>query len=71
MAKPKTLSPEIILLIGNILLKYGPAVARQIKALFEKDDPTVEDWEAVFALAEKSYDDYVGPRPPVAGGGKK
>jgi hypothetical protein len=64
----KTLSPDIILLIGNILLKYGPAVARAVKALFEKADPTSADWEAVFALSEKPYEDYINP--PLTGGKK-
>ena len=47
------------ILIAQALLKYGPAVARGIAELFEKPNPTLADWEKVFVLAEKSYDDYV------------
>ena len=50
------------LLIAQALIKYGPAAARAIAALFKKDEPTMEDWEKVFAIAEKSYDDYVKPK---------
>ena len=47
------------ILIVQSLIKYGPEVARAIAAIFQKSDPTPAEWEAVFKLAEKSYDDYV------------
>lgn len=53
----------MILLVGQILLKYGPATARAIKLLFEKGAPSFSEWEAVFSLAEKSYEEYT--KPPV------
>lgn len=56
------MSPAIILLIAEALLKYGPALARQYHALFTKTTPPTDaEWEALFKLAEKSYDDYVRP----------
>lgn len=64
------MDPATVALIASALVKYGPAVARQLAGLFSKQSVTLEDWEQVFALAEKSYDDYVkspasvGPIPP-------
>jgi len=49
------------LLIAEALLKYGPGLARGLADLFSKPAPTLEDWEKVFALAEKPYSDYVKP----------
>lgn len=51
---------EIILLA---LVKYGPAFAREIHALFQKEKPTEADWETLFKKAEKSYEDYTKPTP--------
>lgn len=53
---------EIIMLA---LVKYGPGFARQVHALFQKKEVTKADWEALFVLAEKSYEDYVKPLPPI------
>jgi|GEM_PF-2663955 len=52
---------ETTLLIAQLLLKYGPGVAAVVAALFEKKEVTLEDWQKVFAMAEKSYDDYTKP----------
>lgn len=49
---------EIILLA---LVKYGPAFAREVHAMFQKKNPTAADWEALFLKAEKSYEDYTKP----------
>jgi hypothetical protein len=47
-------------LIIQALIIYGPAAAAAIKAVLMKEDPTKEDWDAVFnAAAQKSYDDYI------------
>ncbi len=53
------MTPEIAILIAQMLVKYGPAVAREVKLLLQKKDPTLEDWEKVFALAEKPYEAYI------------
>ena len=50
------------LLIAELLLKYGPTVAREIVNLFAVAAPTPGDWEKVFSLAEKSYEAYVKPK---------
>lgn len=55
------MNTEVALLIGQALVKYGPTVARALAALFLKDEPTLDDWENVFALAEKPYEAYVAP----------
>lgn len=52
---------QLALIIAEALVKYGPTVARAIAEIFEKKTPTLQDWEKVFALAEKSYEDYVKP----------
>lgn len=48
-------------IIAAALIKYGPAVARALYDLFSVANPTKEDWDKVFKLAEKSYEDYVKP----------
>ncbi len=59
------MDPQLAILIAQLLLKYGPGVAREITLLFQKKAPTAADWEKVFALAETSYDDYVKTNPPA------
>ena len=59
------MDPQLAIILGTALVKYGPDVARAVAGLFQKNDPTWEEWEAVFALAEKSYDDYVRPTAPA------
>lgn len=50
---------SIVEIIALALVKYGPQVARAIYDIFNKPSPTQEDWDKVFAMAEKSYEDYV------------
>lgn len=52
---------EAGLLIGQLLLKYGPGVARGVAGIFAKPTHTLEDWEKIFKLTEKSYEDYTKP----------
>lgn len=54
------MNPQLVILIAEALIKYGPDVARGLRDIFAKDVVTNEDWDAVFAkAAAKSYDDYV------------
>ncbi len=53
------MTPELAIIIAQLLLKYGPAVAQSIVEIFHKEAITKEDWDRVFALASKSYDSYV------------
>lgn len=46
-------------IVALALVKYGPALARSLMDILSKPTPTPADWEAVFKLAEKSYEDYV------------
>lgn len=55
------MSPAIAALILQALITYGPSVAKAINDIFKKTTITPEDWDKVFALVEKSYDDYVKP----------
>lgn len=49
------------LIIALALLQYGPGLARALVEIFRKPEGTITaaDWEKVFALAEKPYDEYV------------
>lgn len=49
-------------IIALALVKYGTTLARALVAIFSIEKPTAADWEKVFDLAEKSYDDYVKPK---------
>ncbi len=53
---------EAIILIGQLTLKYGPALALKFSELFGKKEVTPDDWKAVFATADKSYESYTGPK---------
>lgn len=57
------MTPATIALIGELALKYGPPLALKFAELFEKKDVTLADFNAVFALADKSYASYVAPKP--------
>ena len=50
---------EVAILIAQALLKYGPVLARELVLLFSKETFTLEDWETVFKVSTKSYEDYV------------
>lgn len=49
---------QIILLL---LAKYGPALAAVAYEIAKVETPTAEQWDKLFAMARKSYDDYVKP----------
>lgn len=52
------MNPSLILLAGQLLLKYGPDIAHAFVLLFHKPDPTLADWETLFAQV-KTYDEYM------------
>lgn len=56
------MSPQLITLILQALITYGPVVTKEIVNLFKKQNPTLEDWDKIFDMAAKSYDDYVKPK---------
>lgn len=47
------------IIILELLLKYGPAVAAAAREIIKIKDPTDEDWRKLFAVAETSYDSYI------------
>jgi len=55
-----------VLLVLQVLLQYGPAVAQEVQKLIAMKDPTQADWDALFAKAQTPYSTYV---PPPAGPG--
>jgi len=46
-------------LIIEFAIKFGIPAARELVKLLTVENPTIEQWEKVFAPAEKSYDDYI------------
>ena len=65
----------IAIVIAQLLLQYGPALAGEFVTLFHSDkEPTAADWHALLAKAsKKSFDDYMNeatapanPVPPTA-----
>jgi hypothetical protein len=57
------MSPLALLLI-QVLLKYGPDVAKAAHDILTKNDPTKADWDALFEKAlSKTYDEYVAGAP--------
>ena len=58
------MTPSTTELIVLALVKYGPALAKGVYDLFQKADPTKEDFDKLFAIAEKTYEDYVKPTAP-------
>lgn len=55
------MNPTTTELIIQALLRYGPDVAKAIYALFTNPAPTQADWDALWVIAQKSYDSYVKP----------
>lgn len=56
------MTPAIAALILQALITYGPTVARSLNELFKKETITPEDWDKIFVLIEKSYEDYTRPK---------
>lgn len=48
----------VALLVIESLVKYGPAVAASVREMLKKEEPTDEDFTRLFALADKTYDQY-------------
>ena len=48
---------ETALLVGSLLLKYGPDLAKEFMLLVQKKDPTADDWQKVFDLAKEPWVD--------------
>ena len=57
---------SIALLIGQLLLKYGPDVAEATHNVFKKMNPDVDigEWGPVFDKSRTPYAFFVGPNPP-------
>lgn len=57
------MEPATIALIVGTLIKYGPDAAEAIRDLFKKSNPTLDDFDKIFALSRKSYEEYTKPKP--------
>lgn len=51
-----------IILVIQILLKYGPAFAIQIMEIIRKKDLTDADWDKLETLIKKPFDSYFPPK---------
>lgn len=50
-----------MLLIGELVLRYGPDWVMKLINLFSKnEDPTIEEINTLLELAKKTYADYTG-----------
>jgi hypothetical protein len=47
------MSEELIILIAQMALKYGPAAAAAFVKIFQTKDPTSDQWDALWALMQK------------------
>lgn len=57
------MTPAMIALIAQYALEYGLPAARKLVELFRTPAPTWDQWDDIFALSEKPFDDYVKPTP--------
>lgn len=55
---------ETALIIAQFMITYGVPATRKLIELLRTPNPTWEQWDAVFALSEKPFDEYVNPTPP-------
>lgn len=51
-----------VILIAQLLLKYGPTLALQIITLLKKEQITTADWDDLEALIKKPFDSYFPPK---------
>ena len=47
-----------VVLVAELLLRYGPDVAEAFQRWFSGQQPKPDDWAGVFATARKSADEY-------------
>jgi hypothetical protein len=47
------ITTEVLVLGGQILLKYGPEVAKAFMELFSKQVVTLDDWDKVLIISQK------------------
>lgn len=57
------MTPATIAMIAQLMIDFGVPTARKFVELLRKPAPTWDDWDDVFAQAEKPFDDYVKPTP--------
>ncbi len=57
------MTPDVAILIVQALLKYGPGLAQQVSAIFQKQSPTFSDFDALFESV-RTYESYLeAPKP--------
>lgn len=58
------MTPELGIIIAQLLLKYGPDLTVKIVELFKKESVSLEDWLVMLNTAKK-YEDYAPAIPTV------
>lgn len=46
-------------IIALYAIRFGIPAAKELASLFAKPEPTDADWNKVWSLSDKSYDDYL------------
>ena len=46
------------IIIAELLLRYGPDVAQKFQTIFATQSPTQAQWDEVWALSRKTFDQY-------------
>lgn len=46
------MNPALALVIGQLLLQYGPTFVEALVKIFNNNNPTQADWDAAFALVK-------------------
>ncbi|MBI5683569.1 MAG: hypothetical protein HZC54_00680 [Verrucomicrobia bacterium] len=54
---------QLLQIILPIIIKEGPAAVAAVKELFDKKEPTAEDWEKLRARSYESFG--IPPAPPA------
>jgi hypothetical protein len=52
-------SSEVIILIAQFALRYGPDAAKALKEIFSTPEPTDAQWQALWDKSQTSYSYFV------------
>ena len=46
------MNPQLAIVIGTLIIQYGPEFVQALIKIFNNSAPTQADWDAAFALAK-------------------
>lgn len=60
------MNPALVITIIETAIRLAPSVAGELRLLLAAGDPTPQDWDALRAKVQKSYDEYIAEakQPP-------